>query len=91
MRILVSDLEVKLSLRSIRKSYLQTNQAQWHLIDPSELLRPEPTFANKDVGAYRDYTVDPDDPIQERVRQTYLDMHTNQTVDFVKGKFYNVF
>lgn len=61
-----------------------------YLIDPSELLRPEPKFASKDVGAYRDYTVDPDDPIQERVRQTYLDMHTNQTVDFVKGNIVNM-
>ncbi|XP_060533144.1 inositol oxygenase [Cylas formicarius] len=54
------------------------------LIDPSELHRPEPKFAAKEN--YRDYSVDLSDPIQERVRQTYLKMHTHQTVDYVKGK-----
>jgi len=56
------------------------------IIDPSELLRPEAKFAAKNLDAFRDYSVNPDDPIQERVRKTYLDMHTNQTVDFVKQK-----
>lgn len=55
-------------------------------IDPSELLRPEEKFANKPVSQFRDYTVDKDDPIKERVRITYEKMHANQTVDFVKGR-----
>ncbi|KAF2897996.1 hypothetical protein ILUMI_08180 [Ignelater luminosus] len=56
------------------------------VIDPSELLRPEPAFADKPIGQFRDYSIDEDDPIKERVRKTYHDMHTNQTVDFVKGQ-----
>jgi inositol oxygenase len=55
-------------------------------MDPSLLLRPEPTFATKPVGMFRDYSVDPEDPIKERVRVTYHKMHTYQTVDFVRGK-----
>ncbi|CAG9829795.1 unnamed protein product [Diabrotica balteata] len=57
-----------------------------NIIDPSELLRPEPKFAKKPVGQFRDYTIDENDPIKERVRKTYELMHTNQTVDFVKDK-----
>lgn len=34
---------------------------------------------------FRDYTVTENDPQMERVFQTYKAMHTNQTVDFVKG------
>lgn len=55
------------------------------MIDPSELLRPEPTFVAKPVAQFRDYSIDKNDPIKERVRLTYLNMHTNMTVDFVKG------
>ncbi|XP_017777449.1 PREDICTED: inositol oxygenase [Nicrophorus vespilloides] len=54
--------------------------------DPSELLRPEPAFAQKPVAQFRDYSIDENDPIKERVRRTYYEMHTNQTVDFVKAK-----
>ncbi|KAF4516958.1 hypothetical protein B566_EDAN005559 [Ephemera danica] len=54
------------------------------LIDPSELLRPEPEFAAKPVAKFRDYTIDPDDHIKERVRRTYQVMHRSQTVEFVK-------
>lgn len=61
------------------------NNEKLGVIDPSELLRPEPSFAKKPVGQFRDYTIDETDPIKERVRRTYYDMHTNQTVDFVKG------
>uniref|UniRef100_A0A6P7FWY0 Inositol oxygenase n=1 Tax=Diabrotica virgifera virgifera TaxID=50390 RepID=A0A6P7FWY0_DIAVI len=57
-----------------------------NIIDPSELLRPEPKFAKKPVGQFRDYSIDENDPIKERVRKTYELMHTNQTVDFVKEK-----
>ena len=56
------------------------------MMDPSLLLRPEPTFAAKPVGMFRDYSIDPGDPIKERVRVTYHKMHTYQTVDFVRGK-----
>ncbi|KAF7284045.1 inositol oxygenase-like [Rhynchophorus ferrugineus] len=57
-----------------------------HIIDPSELLRPEAKFAQKELTAFRNYAIDQEDPIQERVRKTYLDMHTYQTVDFVSSK-----
>lgn len=56
------------------------------VIDPSELMRPEVEFADKNIGAFRDYSIDETDPLKERVRLTYLHMHTNQTVEFVKGK-----
>jgi len=55
-------------------------------IDPSEHLRPEADFANKPITAFRDYSIDENDPIKERVRKTYLTMHTNQTVEFVQGR-----
>lgn len=61
------------------------------MIDPSELLRPETEFADKDLSKFRDYTVDVNDPLKERVRQTYRQMHLNQTVDFVKGVYYDVY
>jgi inositol oxygenase len=54
------------------------------VIDPSELLRPEPDFTEKAASKFRDYSVDETDPLKERVRKTYRDMHLNQTVDFVK-------
>jgi len=52
------------------------------LLDTSELLRPEECLKEKE--AFRDYTKD--DPIGARVKKTYYDMHSNQTVDFVKSK-----
>lgn len=56
------------------------------MIDPSELLRPELKFASKPIQQFRDYTIDVNDPIKERVRMTYKEMHTHQTVNFVQGK-----
>ncbi|XP_063241257.1 uncharacterized protein LOC134541623 isoform X2 [Bacillus rossius redtenbacheri] len=56
------------------------------VIDPSELLRPEPAFAAKPVGDFRDFSIDENDPIKERVRKLYIKMHTGQTVDFVKSR-----
>jgi len=56
------------------------------LIDPSEHLRPEAKFAAKPISAFRDYSIDENDPIKERVRKTYLEMHTNQTVQYVDGR-----
>jgi hypothetical protein len=38
------------------------------------------------VSKFRDYTIDPTDPLKERVRRTYHDMHKNQTVEFVRSK-----
>ncbi|CAG2058714.1 unnamed protein product [Timema podura] len=66
--------------------WFQALQTKLGVIDPSELLRPEPSFAAKPVGQFRDYTIDPNDPIKERVRLTYEKMHTNQTVDFVNKR-----
>lgn len=57
-----------------------------HMLDPSELMRPELFFADKEVSKFRDYTIDAGDPLKERVRNTYRQMHLNQTVEFVKGK-----
>lgn len=56
------------------------------MIDPSELMRPEARFASKPISHYRDYSIDETDPLKERVRRTYTDMHTNQCFDFVKKK-----
>lgn len=56
------------------------------LLDPSVLLRPEDDLEDETKIRYRDYTVNEDDPIKERVRKTYHKMHTFQTVDFVKQK-----
>lgn len=55
------------------------------MVDPSELLRPELAFADKEISKFRDYSVDETDPLKEMVRRTYRQMHLNQTVDFVKG------
>jgi len=54
------------------------------LLDPSEQLRPEPVYAGKLQSEFRNYEEDSEDPIKERVRRTYEEMHTNQTVEFVK-------
>ncbi|GAB6028619.1 hypothetical protein CHUAL_004456 [Chamberlinius hualienensis] len=68
------------------------------IIDPSLLHRPELDSmrgfcvtdeefqSKKDKSKFRNYTIDVNDRIQERVRLTYLQMHTNQTVDFVRQK-----
>jgi len=63
---------------------IQLDQVRY--IDPSEHLRPEAQFAAKPVGSFRDYSIDTNDPIKERVRKTYLEMHTNQTLQFVQGR-----
>jgi len=52
------------------------------LLDTSELLRPEEAL--KDKEAFRDYTKD--DELGARVKKTYYDMHTNQTMEFVTSK-----
>lgn len=56
------------------------------MMDPSLMLRPEKVYDGKPVEAFRNYDIDENDPIKERVRRTYYEMHTKQTYDFVKGK-----
>lgn len=60
------------------------------MMDPSLLLRPEKVYDGKPVDAFRDYTVDENDPIKERVRRTYYEMHTKMNVEFVKGRIFNI-
>ncbi|CAD6230463.1 GSCOCG00006770001-RA-CDS [Cotesia congregata] len=60
------------------------------LLDPSEKLRPEAVYAGKLENQFRNYSEDPTDPIKERVRTTYYNMHTNQTVDFVRSFLSNL-
>lgn len=55
-------------------------------MDPSQLLRPEDIYNGKPVNAFRDFSIDNNDPVKSRVKNTYTLMHTHQTVDFVKGK-----
>lgn len=65
-------------------SFLPRNvQETIDLIDPSELLRPGPTKGSA-AAKFRDYSIDESDPLKERVRQTYRQMHLHQTVDFVR-------
>jgi len=52
------------------------------LLDTSELLRPEPAFKEKE--AFRDYTQN--DQLGDRVKKTYYEMHTRQTLAFVQSQ-----
>merc|ERR1712107_455259 len=52
------------------------------LLDTSELLRPEAILEEKE--AFRDYTKN--DALGERVKRTYTEMHTKQTMAFVMEK-----
>jgi len=52
------------------------------LLDTSELLRPEQALKEKE--AYRDYSAN--NLLGERVKKTYYDMHSSQTVAFVMEK-----
>jgi len=52
------------------------------LVDSSQVFRPEEK--HKALEEFRDYNKS--DDLGEMVRKTYLEMHTNQTVDFVKSK-----
>ena len=67
----------------------QNGTGKIYYLDPSEHLRPEPIFAQKPVAKFRDFTIDPADPIKERVRETYLEMHRHQTLSFVQNKMAN--
>ena len=56
-----------------------------HLLDTSE-LRPEVSEkSDAEKNKFRDYE-DDDNPMTKMIKKTYGDMHTNQTVDFVKQK-----
>lgn len=52
------------------------------LLDPSEYYRPE----KKKMEEFRTFSAEEDSCIQRRVRETYMKMHTNQTVDFVRNR-----
>lgn len=56
------------------------------LLDPSEQFRPEPIYSGKLQSEFRNFEEDSEDPIKERVRKTYEQMHSNQTVEFVKSR-----
>merc|ERR1711936_809877 len=56
------------------------------LLDGSDILRPEATIQESSDHQFRIYDENADDPIQARDRKTYYDMHSNQTVDFVRRK-----
>lgn len=57
------------------------------MLDPSDVYRPEcpdlSTYASKEVTEFRDFS--PNNPLIQRIFKTYTEMHTNQTVDYVKG------
>jgi len=55
------------------------------MMDPSEIFRPEIVKEETD-WKFRTYTKDSVDERQQMVFKTYKDMHTNQTVDFVRKK-----
>lgn len=63
------------------------------MLDGSELLRPEDSPhggpIDKPVAKFRDYTIDLNDPLKERVRKTYHDMHSQMTVEFVEKQVFN--
>ena len=58
------------------------------IFDPSEKHRPEHKVEDdaQEGKDFRVYSEDDSDPWAAVVKKTYLDMHTNQTVDFVKEK-----
>ena len=63
-------------------------------MDGSELLRPEEEYIgkrksismDKDEDNFRVYDENCTSEIQERVKKTYYEMHTNQTMEFVQKK-----
>lgn len=64
------------------------------LFDPSELHHLSNDVPNGGIGGildknitqFRRYSIDVTNIIKERVRKTYLEMHTNQTVAFGRSK-----
>lgn len=65
-----------------------TDKQEIIILDPSDIYRPDIVsfVTDKDVKDFRNYKITENDSLQERVFQTYKEMHNNQTVDFVKGR-----
>jgi len=74
----------RFNLPPTKSMRLLVNKVSHHpgLLDTSELLRPEAILKEKE--AFRDYTKD--DALGERVKRTYTEMHTKQTMAFVMEK-----
>ncbi|CAG2100799.1 unnamed protein product [Medioppia subpectinata] len=53
-----------------------------YMLDPSQNYRPD----YKDVEEYRIYNNDQNDEMQKMIYETYRQMHTKQTVDFVRDR-----
>jgi len=76
------------------KLLVPPTQRRPSLLDGSELLRPEDEFIgkrksismDKEEETFRVYDENCTSAIQERVKKTYYEMHTNQTVEFVQKK-----
>lgn len=86
MRLITEEVKDEVFALKAKFKIRFINQQQPRVLDPSELLRPEPDFTEKGVSKFRDYTIDLNDPLKEMVRKTYRNMHLNQTVDFVRSK-----
>nr|XP_027208846.1 inositol oxygenase-like [Penaeus vannamei] len=55
------------------------------MIDPSLVFRPEEAI-KKSGWHFRNFPEDSDDPQLKKVKETYVKMHTYQTLDYVKKK-----
>ena len=53
------------------------------LEDPSQIYRPDVPDYEEKTKDFRNYGED--NALFDRVKKTYLDMHTNQTVEYVKS------
>ncbi|KAK8389261.1 hypothetical protein O3P69_020893 [Scylla paramamosain] len=56
------------------------------MIDPSLVFRPEEAVKKSGGWKFRNFDETSEDPHQVTVRNTYMKMHTNQCVDYVKRK-----
>jgi len=68
---------------------LGVSSAPISILDPSELYRPdvkEGVLPQKAADQFRIYNGDQNDPIQKRVLNTYLNMHTYQNYQFVQDR-----
>nr|XP_053637024.1 inositol oxygenase-like isoform X3 [Cherax quadricarinatus] len=55
------------------------------MIDPSLVFRPEEVIRKTD-HQFRSFQEEPSHPKMQQVKQTYLNMHTHQSVEYVKSK-----
>merc|ERR1712241_1046239 len=82
------------SSSSTMKLLVPLTERRPSLLDGSELLRPEEEYIgkrksismDKDEDNFRVYDENCTSEIQERVKKTYYEMHTNQTLEFVQKK-----